>query len=142
MPRQTAVPLRPGKRWPWPAPAAPAEPAAAAPAAAPAGAPQAPPEMDLEAAYEYFLDRFKRDLAAFPRELLTAVTIVLDQPLRGEPRDHLADRGRGDAQALRQITGRDGALVAVQLVEGLEIVLLAAREGTPNWSYWTAYHNL
>ena len=84
----------------------------------------------------------QRDLPAFPRELLTAVTIVLDQPLRGEPHDHLADRGRGDAQTLGKITGRDGALVAVQLVEGLEIVLLAAREGTPNWSYWTAYHNL
>jgi hypothetical protein len=44
-----------------PAPAPPAAaPAPAAPAAA--GAPQQQPEMDLEAAYEYFLDRFKRDL--------------------------------------------------------------------------------
>ena len=68
----------------------------------------------------------QRDLAAFPRELLTAVTIVLDQPLRGEPRDHLADRGRGDAQTLGKITGRDGALVAVGLCPPLQGYLIAS----------------
>jgi hypothetical protein len=43
-----------------PAPATTQPAAAAPPPAAPEE--QKPPEMDLEAAYEYFLDRFKRDL--------------------------------------------------------------------------------
>jgi len=45
-----------------PAPVAAPPATAPAPAAPAAGEPQEQPEMDLEAAYEYFLDRFKRDL--------------------------------------------------------------------------------
>src|SRR5713101_7418498 len=74
-------------------------------------------------------DQLEGDLPSFLRELLAAVPVVLDQALGGEPRHHLADRRRGDAEPLRQLSRRHRPLVAAEQVEGLEVVLLGAGEG-------------
>src|SRR5450759_1714025 len=70
-------------------------------------------------------------LAALAGQLLALVSVVLDQALRGEAGDHLADRRRRDAQALSQVAGRHGSLVTVQVIERLEVVLLRAGERRP-----------
>ena len=90
------------------------------------------------------------DLATLSGELLPAVAIVFHEALGGEAGDHLADRGRGDAEALRQLARGDWTLVAMQLVEGLEVILLRAGEsattdeldhlGSPNPNHGCAYH--
>ena len=46
------------------------------------------------------------DLAALAGQLLAAVAVVLDEALGGQARDHLADGGRGDAEALGELAGR------------------------------------
>ena len=74
-------------------------------------------------------DELERDLPALAGELLAAVAVVFDQPLGGEPRHHLADRRRGDAEALREVARRDRAAVAVKVVERLQVVLLRPGEG-------------
>src|SRR6202165_989373 len=69
------------------------------------------------------------DFAALASELLSAVAVVHDEALSGEARDHFADAGRRDAETLSQVAGRNRALIAVQLVEGFEVILLASGKG-------------
>src|SRR5712692_1659455 len=69
-------------------------------------------------------DELEGDLPALACQLLPAVPI-----LRDEPRDHLADRRRGDAEALGQVARGHGTRVAVQVVEGFEVILLGLGEG-------------
>jgi len=69
-------------------------------------------------------DELDGHLAALAGQLLAAVAVVLDEPLRAKPRHHLADAGRRDAQPLSQLTRRHRALVAVEEIKGLEVVLL------------------
>src|SRR6202171_4500328 len=73
-------------------------------------------------------DELERHLAALTRELLAPVAVVLDETLGSESRDHLADAGRGDAQALGELAGRNRGLIPVQLVEGFEVILLGSGE--------------
>ena len=71
----------------------------------------------------------ERDLAALAGQLLAAIAVVLDEALGTQARDHLADAGRRDAEPLGELASRHGPLVAVQLVEGFEVILLRAGEG-------------
>src|SRR4029077_19910387 len=74
-------------------------------------------------------DQLEGDLGPLAGQLLAAVPGVLDPAPRGEVGDHLADAGRRDAKALRELARRDGPLVAAEQIKGLEVVLLAAGEG-------------
>src|SRR5437868_9824639 len=69
-------------------------------------------------------DQLQSDLAAVRSELLAAISVVLDQALRRQPGDHLADAWRRDAEALCEVARRDRAAVAAQQVEGFEVILL------------------
>jgi hypothetical protein len=74
-------------------------------------------------------DQLECDLSPLARQLLTAMTVVLDQALGREADYHLAHRRRRDAQALSQISGWYRSLIAMQQVESFEVVLLRAGEG-------------
>src|SRR5713226_1040091 len=74
-------------------------------------------------------DQLEGHLPALARQLLTAVPVVLDQALCLQPRDHLADGRRGDAETLGQLAGGDGAAVPMEVVQRLEVVLLGLGEG-------------
>ncbi len=69
-------------------------------------------------------DQLQCNLAPVAGQLLAAVPVVLDKTLRGQPRDHLADARRRDAETLGKLPRRNWTLVAVQLVEGFEVILL------------------
>src|SRR5581483_100166 len=56
-------------------------------------------------------DELECDLATLGRQLLAAISVVLDEALRGKARDHLAHARRRDAESLGQLTRRDRALV-------------------------------
>ena len=73
-------------------------------------------------------DQLECDLAALAGQLLAAIAVVLDEALCAETGDHLADAWRRDAESLSEITGRHRLVVAVQLVEGFEVILLGAGE--------------
>src|SRR6266849_1844236 len=74
-------------------------------------------------------DQLEGHLPALARQLLTAVPVVLDQALCLQPRDHLADGRRGDAETLGQLAGGYGAAVPMEVVQRLEVVLLGLGEG-------------
>jgi len=74
-------------------------------------------------------DQLERDLAALPGELLAAVAVVLHEALRAQAGHHLAHAWRRDAEPLRKLPRRHRPLVAMELVERLEVILLRAREG-------------
>src|SRR5438067_1415936 len=76
-------------------------------------------------------DELKGDPPAFAGQLLAAVPVVLDQALGAELGDHLAHRRRGDAEPLGEVAGRDRTLVSMQLIQGLEVMLLRARQRAP-----------
>ena len=73
-------------------------------------------------------DQLESDFAAFAGQLLAAVAVVLDEALGVEPVDHLADAWGRDAESLREITGGHRLVIAMQLVEGFEVILLGSRE--------------
>ncbi|GAC1671062.1 MAG: hypothetical protein PVS3B2_12500 [Candidatus Dormibacteraceae bacterium] len=73
-------------------------------------------------------DELEGDLATLASQLLAAVAVVLYEALGAEAGDHLADARRRDAESLREITCRHRLVGAVQLVEGLEVVLLGPGE--------------
>src|SRR5258708_39496972 len=73
-------------------------------------------------------DQLERYLAAFAGQLLAAVAVVLDKALGAETGDHLADAWGRDAESLSEVTGRHRLVVAVQLVEGVEVILLGSGE--------------
>jgi len=78
---------------------------------------------------------------------------MLDEALRGESGDHLADAGGRDPKPLGELASRDRTLVAAEQVEGFEVVLLRPGEctamlelldhralGLPNSNCGVAYH--
>ena len=74
-------------------------------------------------------DQLQTDLAALARQLLTAIAVVLDEALRGQPGHHLAHAWGRDAEALGQLAGGDRPLVTTEQIEGFQVVLLRAGEG-------------
>src|SRR2546425_2849045 len=83
-------------------------------------------QKDLQQAV--MADQLQGDFAAVRSELLAAVAVVFDQALGRQAGDHLADARRRDAEALRQVPGRDRPAVAAEQVEGFEVVLLSPGE--------------
>jgi post-segregation antitoxin (ccd killing protein) len=73
-------------------------------------------------------DELDGDLAALAGQLLAAVAVVFDKALRAEARHHLADAWRRDAEAVSEVARGHGSLVAVELVEGFEVILLRPGE--------------
>jgi hypothetical protein len=53
---------------------------------------------------------------------------VLDKALSAEAGDHLADAWRRDAKSLREITRWHRLVIAMQLIEGFEVILLGSGE--------------
>src|SRR2546426_9738213 len=73
-------------------------------------------------------DQLQGDFAAVRSELLAAVAVVFDQALGRQAGGHLADARRRDAEALRQVPGRDRPAGAAEQGEGFEVVLLRPGE--------------
>ena len=73
-------------------------------------------------------NQLEGDLPTLFGQLLAPIAVVLDQALGDETAHHLAHRRRGDAEALGELARGDGSGVAVEVVEGFEVVLLRLGE--------------